>query len=105
MQFRPSLTGSPIGGNMHNIFIGAVLSLFTVVPTIANAQDYQECQEALEEAASAGEELAAYARRLMHCADSGDFSDDCSYEFRLVKNAQYDYESAASNANSECDDY
>lgn len=61
-----------------------------------------ECREARERAESAASELADYARRLKSCAESGDTSDDCSTEFRRVKDAQHDYESAVSDVSSNC---
>lgn len=64
--------------------------------------DSGECQDAKQRAESAASELADYARRLKNCAESGDTSNDCSSEFRRVKNAQYDYESAVSNVSSNC---
>ena len=42
------------------------------------------------------------SRRLNSCVDSDDFTDDCSSEFRRVRNAHSDYESAVSEVNSYC---
>jgi hypothetical protein len=64
--------------------------------------DSEECIDAKERAESAASELADYARRLKNCAESGDTSDDCNSEFRRVKSAQYDYESAVSDVSSNC---
>ncbi|MCX7035815.1 MAG: hypothetical protein NT064_04430 [Proteobacteria bacterium] len=64
--------------------------------------DSSDCRDARERAKSAASELADYARRLKNCAESGDMSDDCSTEFRRVKNAQYDYESAVADVRSNC---
>ena len=64
--------------------------------------DSEDCTDARERAESAASELADYARRLKNCAESGDISDDCSSEFRRVRSAQDDYESAVSDVSSNC---
>jgi hypothetical protein len=61
-----------------------------------------DCQDARNRAQSAAQELADYARRLRSCAESQDFSDDCSSEFRRTKNSHSDYESAVSSVGSYC---
>lgn len=60
------------------------------------------CREAQERAESAAQELADYSRKLRNCAESLDFSDDCDTEFRRVRDAHSDYESAVSEVQSEC---
>lgn len=62
-----------------------------------------ECREARERARSAAQELADYSRRLRNCAEGEDFSDDCSMEFRRVRSAHSDYESATSDVSSHCE--
>lgn len=64
--------------------------------------DNAECREAREQANSAASELEDYARRLMNCASSLDFNDDCYTEFRRTKSAYDDYESAVSEVQSNC---
>jgi hypothetical protein len=61
-----------------------------------------DCRDARSRAESAASELAGYARRLQRCAEGQDFTDDCSSEFRRVKNAYSDYESAVSEVSSYC---
>jgi hypothetical protein len=61
-----------------------------------------ECREARDRARSAAQELADYSRRLRNCAEGEDFSDDCSMEFRRVRDAHSDYESATSDVSSYC---
>lgn len=61
-----------------------------------------DCQDARNRAQSAAQELADYARRLRSCAESQDFSDDCSSEFRRTRNSHSDYESAVSSVSSYC---
>ena len=71
--------------------------------TSTQTGDSSECREAREDADSSSDELAHYARRLMNCALSKDFDDDCSTEFRRAKNAFYEYESDSSDFDSYCD--
>jgi hypothetical protein len=62
----------------------------------------QDCQDALDQAESNASDLADYSRRLRNCAEAKDFSDDCSSEYRRVKNAASDYEFAVSSVQSNC---
>lgn len=61
-----------------------------------------ECRDARSRAESAASELADRSRKLRNCAEAQDYSDDCSTEFRRVRNAQSDYEDAVSTVGSEC---
>jgi hypothetical protein len=61
-----------------------------------------ECADAKSRADSAATELANYARRLRNCAEAQDFSDDCSSEFRRVRNAHSEYESVVSSFVGAC---
>lgn len=61
-----------------------------------------QCRDALARAESAASDLADYARRLRNCAEAQDYTDDCSTEFRRVRNAHDDYESAVSDVGSYC---
>lgn len=61
-----------------------------------------DCQDAISRAESSASELADYARRLRNCAESQDYNDDCSSEFRRVKNSYSDYGSAVSSVGSYC---
>ncbi len=61
-----------------------------------------ECREARSRAEFAASELADTSRKLRNCAESQDYADDCSTEFRRVKNTHSDYEDAVASVNSEC---
>ena len=61
-----------------------------------------ECRESTHRAESAASELADRARKLRNCAEAQDYSDDCDTEFRRVRNAHSDYESAVSSVRNEC---
>ena len=60
------------------------------------------CRDARSRAENAASDLAQYTRRLQRCAEAQDFDDDCSTEFRRVRNAHSDYESAVSAIGSYC---
>jgi hypothetical protein len=68
----------------------------------AGSGQSSDCRDARSRAESAASELADYARRLQGCAEGQDFTDDCSSEFRRVRNAYSDYESAVSEVSSYC---
>lgn len=61
-----------------------------------------ECRRAWESASSAASDVSDYAQRLKRCVESGDFSDDCSTEYRRVKNAHSEYEDAVSQVGYSC---
>lgn len=61
-----------------------------------------ECRDAWDQAESAADDLASYAKRLKNCAEGRDFDDDCYSEFRRTKSAYDDYESAVSDVQSYC---
>jgi hypothetical protein len=61
-----------------------------------------ECQDSLSRAEDAASELADYSKRLRTCAEAQDFNDDCSSEFRRVRNAHSEYEDAVSSVSSYC---
>lgn len=65
-------------------------------------EDSPNCEDARSRARNAASELADYSRRLRNCAESEDFGNDCSSEFRKVKNYHSDYESAVSDISSYC---
>lgn len=60
------------------------------------------CRDSRSRATNAASELADYSRRLRSCAESVDFSDDCSSEFRRVRGAHDEYESAVTDVGSNC---
>ena len=60
------------------------------------------CRDAQERAESSASELADRARKLRNCAESQGYTDDCSSEFRRVRSAQSEYESAISSVQSDC---
>lgn len=80
-----------------------VLIMHRVMSRGGDDSGSSECRDARERARSAAEDLASRAGRLKSCAENTDYSDDCSSEFRRVKSAFSDYESAVSEVSSDCD--
>ena len=90
---------------MRLVIISIAAFCILAISSSASA-DYRyqsDCEDARSNAESAASDLASYSRRLQRCADNGDFSDDCSSEFRRVRSAHGDYESAVSEVSSYCD--
>jgi len=85
-----------------------VLSIINIIKGSSSSysdSDSEDCRDAKDNASSYADDLASYARKLKNCAENKSFSDDCYSEFRRTKNSHYDYESAVSEVQSECEDY
>lgn len=63
----------------------------------------EECRDARDQAESYRGDLEGYVKRLYRCVEGNDLSDDCYSEFRQVKSAHSDFESAVSDVGSYCD--
>jgi hypothetical protein len=74
-------------------------SVWSVRPTGAATAD---CSDASSTYNSAISDVSDAIRRYSRCLSSSDGHDDCSSEFRRLKSAQSDFESAVSNYESEC---
>lgn len=79
-----------------------VILVYRATKDVQDDTGSTECQSAREEAGAAANESLGYAKRYMQCLENGDLSEDCSSEFRRVKNAQGDYEGAVLSVRSEC---
>lgn len=64
---------------------------------------YEAAPEQCEAIDYARSDLEYETRRLLRCAQSGSYTDDCSSEARRVRNAADDLESAVSDAGYLCD--
>lgn len=62
-----------------------------------------DCQDAISEYNSAVSDISTTLRRYTNCVSSSNGHDDCSSEFRRLKSAQGDFESAVSKYAMECD--
>ncbi len=56
-----------------------------------------ECSDAVDAYNSATSEISGYLRRYVGCVENSQGTDDCSSEFRRLRNAQSDFETAVSN--------
>lgn len=72
------------------------------MPASASATDADGCKTAMQEFTSVRNDVAYALKRYATCLSYSDGTDDCSTEFRRLKNAQADVESAVSTASSEC---
>jgi hypothetical protein len=75
----------------------AVLSMLPTHAATAN------CSDATSTYNSAISDISDSLKRYTRCLSSSNGHDDCSSEFRKLKNAQSDFESAVSEYESECD--
>jgi hypothetical protein len=79
-----------------------VLVIFRRIKSKSDDGKTSECKDARDRAATAAVELADRSRKLRSCAEAEDYSEDCSTEFRRVKNVYSDYEDAVSTVRSYC---
>jgi hypothetical protein len=83
--------------------IGAFVPLslgLVLMPVSAIASD---CNDAVESYNSAISDIETYMKRYVNCVSGSRGQDDCSSEFRRLRNVQDDFESAVSNYRSDCD--
>ena len=80
------------------VALGAT-AVLSVLPVHAAKED---CSDATNTYNSAISEVSDTLRRYTRCLSSSNGHDDCSSEFRRLKNAQSDFESAVSKYQSEC---
>jgi hypothetical protein len=84
-------------------FLGIVVLCFTIVLSVlpSNAAT-AECNDATSTYNSAISDISDALKRYSRCLSNSNGHDDCSSEFRKLKNAQSDFESAVSEYESEC---
>jgi hypothetical protein len=73
--------------------------VLSVLPTRAATAD---CSDATDTYNSAISDVSDALKRYTRCLSSSNGHDDCSSEFRRLKNAQSGFESAFSGYESEC---
>ncbi len=84
---------------MRVFAIVALGAAFVLSLTIAARAD---CDDAVRSYNSAISDIESYMRRYTNCLSSSNGSDDCSSEFRRLRSAQSDYESAVSSYQAYC---
>ena len=85
---------------MRTVFIG--LAVFA--STSASQAQASDCKDAVENYNSALSDVTYTLRRYARCISASAGQDDCSSEFRRLKNAQSDLESAVNEIGSYCRD-
>jgi hypothetical protein len=80
------------------VALGAA-AVLSVLPIRAASAD---CSDATDRYNSVISEVSDTLRRYTRCLSSSSGRDDCSSEFRRLKNAQSDFESAVARYVSEC---
>lgn len=79
----------------------AALSVAVLLATTPAHAAY-DCATAKGDIATAEFDIASSLRRYIACFQGNDLSDDCSSEFRRIKNAQAAYEQAISDFGIYC---
>lgn len=64
---------------------------------------WADCNDAIDSYNSAISEIDYQLGRFTNCLSSSQGEDDCSSEFRRLRNAHGDFESAVSDYRRECD--
>jgi hypothetical protein len=86
---------------LASVFVATLISVPSTIP-IARA-DPEECRDAIDKYKSAIDDVSEALRRYANCISNSRGHDDCSSEFRRLRNAQDDFESAVSAYESDCD--
>lgn len=81
--------------------LASLLALTTFAGPAAKA-DPDSCRDAVGSYSSAVDDVAHTVRRYTNCISNSEGRDDCSSEFRRLKNSQSDFESAVSAIGYEC---
>ena len=84
---------------MRSIILTASLAVTLSGPTQAASQ----CKYAADSYNSAVDSIGYALKRYARCVEGSAGSDDCSLEFRRLRSAQSDFESAVSSYRSECE--
>jgi hypothetical protein len=79
------------------VALGAA-AVWSAMPTTAMA----DCNDATSAYNSAISDVSDAIKRYTRCLSSSNGHDDCSSEFRRLKNAQSDFETAVSQYEGEC---
>jgi hypothetical protein len=84
---------------MRNTCILLIAALFAVC--IVHAA-WAACDDAVSSYNSALSDIESALKRYANCVGSSRGSDDCSSEFRRLRSAQSDFESAVSDYQADC---
>lgn len=81
------------------VALGIAAVVWSALPTRAAKADCNDATSAYNAAIS---DVSDAIKRYTRCLSSSNGRDDCSSEFRRLKNAQSDFETAVSQYESEC---
>lgn len=101
-NYRAIITGQKTIRSLPKEQQTEVYILMKMIRGSAPSNASSDCKDAWDNASSSASDVASYAKRLIRCVEGGDYHDDCYSEFRRVKSAHSDYESAASGVSSYC---
>jgi hypothetical protein len=101
-NYQAIITGQKTIGSLPEEQQTEVYLLMQALRNSAPSGASSDCEDAWDNASSSASDVASYAKRLIRCVEGGDYHDDCYSEFRRVKSAHSDYESAASEVGSYC---
>jgi hypothetical protein len=87
---------------MRSLMIVALCSIPNFCAVKSAIAGPSECADAVSQYNSAADGISTTLRRYASCVVSSKGHDDCSTEFRRLKSAQSDFESAVSEYESEC---
>lgn len=102
-NYRAVVEGSKRLDDLSEVEKQEVVAVARIMRSRDSDDGSEECVKARQHAEAAAAELAHCARRLRNCAESNSFSDDCGSEFRRVRSAHYEYESAVSEVGTHCE--
>ena len=80
-----------------------LIALLLLVPAASSAKDAAQCKAAIESYNSALSDISSSLRRYTNCVNDSQGKDDCSSEFRRLKSAQSDFETAVSEYEANCE--
>lgn len=84
---------------MHKILVAAIFALALSGPTQASS----ECSYAVDSYNTAVDDISYKLKAYARCVGGSNGTDDCSFEFRRLKIAQDDFETAVSDYQSDCE--
>jgi hypothetical protein len=82
--------------------VGTAILFLALVNARGAIADPEECRDAIDQYKSARADVADAVRKYASCVADDDGHDDCSSEFRKLRSAQDDFESAVSEYEKEC---
>jgi hypothetical protein len=77
-----------------------ILAAFTCAPAFANRS---ECNDAIEKYNSVIDDLSSTLQRYTRCVKGSEGKEDCSSEFRRLRNVQSEFEDTVNAVRNDCD--